>query len=117
MSHLAATVTECFKIWDQMKAAGATLQERELMVENSLRASWPFTREWKFVCQTCRDYGLEMSTCPGDATCGRSKEHLPHDFGRPCWCSAGLKFRDKGKTPDDIVQQAARTRPMTRAGR
>lgn len=117
MSDLAATVMECFRVWDRMKAEGGTIADRDALIQTALRQCWPFTREWKYLCATCDDLGLEMHRCPGDATCGRSNPHYAHDFGKPCWCSAGQKFRPKGKSQEDIVSQAARTRPMTRAGR
>ncbi len=120
MSDLADTITECFRVMDQMKADGATKAERLAFAETAIRHSWPYEREWKFLCATCRDYGLEMFDCPGDATCGRHKAHLPHEFGKPCWCSVGAKFRQKTRTADDDVTSAAKTpKPskFTRAGR
>lgn len=116
---LAQTLKAAMGFWDAMKADGASFQARCEALERTLRASWPFTREWKYLCQTCGDYGLEMLECPGDTTCGRLKPHLPHDFGRPCWCSAGARFRGKPKpAPEDFAAAGkTKSKPFTRIGR
>lgn len=114
LGALAQTFVAAMEIWDGMKAAGAPLAERVAALEKTLRVAWPFTREWKFLCAQCDDAGLVMGECPGDATCGRHKPHLPHEFGRPCWCSIGARFRDKPKpSPEDFSQSGK----MTKAGR
>jgi hypothetical protein len=117
-SELVATFKEAMVQWDRQKAEGVPLLERVGFLANILRLAWPKGREtdWKYLCNACSDYGLEMHDCPGDATCGRGKPHLPHDFGRPCWCSNGAKFRAKTRTPEDFAE-AGRTSKPTRLGR
>ncbi len=110
---LAQTFTEAMRIWEGQKADGVPKTTREADLEKTLRAAWPHGREWKYLCDTCRDVGLEMLDCPGDATCGRVKPHLPHEFGRPCWCAAGRRFR---QTPKPELVSTTPTKP-TRVGR
>lgn len=101
---LAQTFTAAMAIWDQDKANGVTRLDRLIGLDRTLRMAWPVTREWKYMCQSCSDYGLAMSACPGDATCGREKAHNPHEFGTPCWCDAGARYRAKAKpTAEDFT--------------
>lgn len=105
----------------EMRAAGADQPAIDAATERVVKANWPTEREWKYLCQTCRDYGLEMFECPGDSTCGRDQPHGPHDFGRPCWCSAGQKFRAKSRAETDWQEAAKVQKPKpsgwTRPGR
>ena len=105
---LGDIIKAVFDLRSDMRSAGADESEIEKATERSVRSAWPPGREWKYLCQNCRDYGLEMLECPGDATCGRDKQHRPHDFGRPCWCDAGAKFRARLKSEEDF-QQAGKT--------
>jgi hypothetical protein len=117
-SVLAQTFRAAMQIWDQQKAAGIPVLERLKGLEKTLRSAWPMTREWKYLCWNCMDYGLEIHDCPGDSTCGREKAHLPHDFGKPCWCSAGAKFRPKPVRELDHTDAGAMPkRKPTRIGR
>lgn len=105
---------------ESMRADGAEEREIEAATERSVRSSWPFTREWKYLCQQCSDYGLVMHECPGDATCGRHKPHLAHEFGKPCWCSLGQRFKARPKTETDFQEAGKMKKPdrsFTRAGR
>src|SRR3990167_3501486 len=91
---LSQTFTAAMALWDQQKADGVGREDRLICLEKTLRAAWPQTREWKYLCRTCADYGLEMATCDGrSGRCGRTRPHLPHEFGTACWCNAGQKFR------------------------
>lgn len=117
---LGDVITDALRYADELKAGGMTKAERDAALEQTIRQVWLKGREWHYLCGNCSDYGLEMHQCPGDATCGRHHEHLPHDYGRACWCQAGAKFRKRERTPEDLVDAAAKTsRPkaMTRAGR
>lgn len=103
----------------EMRTNGADTREIAAATERIVRANWPTEREWKHLCQRCGDYGLEMFTCPGDATCGRDKPHLAHEFGQPCWCSAGAKFKAKPRSDEDFQQAGKVTKPkgFSRVGR
>lgn len=106
---LGSIIAAVFELRASMREQGATEQAIAEATERSVRSAWPKTeREWKYLCHRCSDYGLEIFDCPGDATCGREKPHLPHDYGQPCWCSAGAKFRPKPRNDDDF-QQAGKT--------
>lgn len=115
---LVRVYREAMVIWRAMRADGAPVSECVGGLTKSLRTAWPQTREWKYLCQSCDDYGLVMGECPGDATCGRTRAHLPHSFGTPCWCDKGRQFREKPKREDDPIAAAARTgkRGFTKAG-
>lgn len=113
---LAQTYAAAMALWDGQKADGVTREDRLICLEKALRCAWPQVRAWKDLCQTCRDYGLKMVPCAGDATCGRTHPHLPHEFGTACWCPAGEKFRAKPKpTAEDFT--AAGQSNLTRVGR
>lgn len=94
---LHALGRETFRIWDQMKADGATWDERMAFLTGVLKQILNRGREWKYLCHQCDDYGLILSECPGDATCGRRAAHLAHSFGTPCVCSKGRPYDAKPK--------------------
>jgi hypothetical protein len=116
LGPLAQTFVAAMRIWDQQKADGVSKAERLAGLEKTLRAAWPQTREWKYLCD-CDDLGIKVSECPGDATCGRYKAHLPHTFGTPCWCPAGAKYRDKPKPSPEDFTAAGKSKPLARMGR
>lgn len=117
LGQLAETFKEAMRIWDAQKAEGLSRLERLVVLEKTLRAAWPFTREWKFLCPRCDDTGLVMAGCPGDAACGRVKPHLPHDYGTPCWCQKGARFKPKQATETDHLAAIGKTVKPTRVGR
>ncbi len=118
LGQLAQVFQTAMRLWDADKAAGMPLGERLRNLEQTLRAAWPQTREWKYLCQQCHDYGLVMNVCPGlrEAICGRTKPHYAHEFGTPCWCSAGQRFKDKPKPTAEDFTMAGKSKP-TRVGR
>lgn len=118
---LAQTFIEAMRIWDAQKAEGVPLADRLSGLEKTLRAAWPVTREWKYLCASCGDYGLQMGTCDGDASCGRHRAHLPHEYGVPCWCEKGKPFRKREPQPGDFTDagktKPAKTRSFAQVGR
>lgn len=117
LGNLANTYREAVKILDAQKAAGVPLLERLKGLESVLREAWPQTREWHYLCSVCGDVGLDMQRCSGDATCGRPRAHLKHDYGKPCWCPKGARFKDKPKPEPEDFAAAGKSKPMTRIGR
>lgn len=118
--NLVATFTAAMRIWDAQKADGIGLPDRITALGTALQLSWPQVREWKYTCRQCDDYGLVMAVCDGDASCGRAKRHLSHEFGTACWCSAGQRFRDKKAPTAEDFTSAGKAKPaqkMTRFGR
>ncbi len=116
---LAAAFREAMQIMDAQKAEGVPFTERVKGLDAVLRGVWPFTREWKYVCTQCDDYGLVIGECAGDATCGRHRLHLRHSFGTPCWCSLGERFKTHKPSADDFTA-AGKSKPRpgpTRIGR
>lgn len=116
----STAVMQTLELRDQLKAAGVTEPALSQGLEATLRQFWPKARTepWHDQCGNCRDYGLEMHTCPGDATCGRHKPHAAHDYGVPCWCVKGQRFRDQQKpTGDDAMSVAVKQKKPARWGR
>lgn len=111
---LALTYQEVMRLWSAQKADGASLKERQAGLEKAIRAAWPHGREWHYSCEICRDYGLDMHTCNG-RSCGDTNPHDPHDYGRPCRCTKGDRFRVAPKGPDDY-KQVGKVRAMTKFG-
>ncbi len=117
--HLYATIQEEQRLREEMLAKGARASECDLYFKKAVRSAWPFTREWIYLCDICGDLGWEYLTCDGDRTCGRSKDHLPHDYVRPCTCKAGMAKIQGERTDSDDVAAAAKTpaRTFSRFGR
>jgi hypothetical protein len=136
--RLAEAYREAMQIMDRQKADGVPFMERMKGLDAVLRAVWPFTREWHYVCQECHDTGLVMlvcqrgNRCDGISTrtdgpnqqpgkylrfCGKDPDgEYEHDYGRACYCSLGARFRSRPKpTPDDF--QSAGKSKFTRVGR
>ncbi len=126
---LGTVVMAALKMRDELKAGGLTWPELDRALEHVLRDTWPKpkgrTEPWHDICLNCRDYGLEMLWCDGGSICGPHpvtkaprKLHAPHEYGRPCFCSAGRRHMEKSQpTPEDAVTQAAKRKPMSRWGR
>ena len=118
--QLAETFGIAMRLWDEQKAAGVPREGRIAGLEQSLRAAWPQTREWKYLCGGCDDTGLRLHECPGDKPfCGRRKAHLPHEYGEPCSCAAGLKYQPQPEAAPQDFRQAGKAKPQgfSRMGR
>lgn len=120
--QLAGTYMAAMEIWDSQKADGVSLEERQEGFEKSMRASWlRADREWKYLCHDCNDYGLMMRTCEGHPRCGcnsKGHEHLPHEYGIPCHCGVGARFRERAKpTPENFTDAAKKPRGFSKIGR
>lgn len=113
---LAAAYREIMALWDKQRAEGVPFTERLKGLSNVFRDLWPQGRTWHYLCDDCNDVGLKITDCPGNSTCGRSKAHLPHDFGTPCWCAKGERFKIPVKAASDYAQAGRTTKP-TRIGR
>lgn len=100
-TQLSKTIFEAMKVRSEMLTDGASQTEANAVLEEAVRKAWPTVREWKYLCSKCSDYGLEMRECPGDATCGRPNPHLPHEYGMPCTCSRGERYRPKSQASTD----------------
>jgi len=103
--------------WDAMKAEGIALADRQRHLRKVLALAWPKLQRWDYRCDRCNDYGLIMLDCPRDHTCGRSRPHLPHEYGVPCHCAKGAKFVAKQKAAEDYTSAGKKPRQLTRVGR
>jgi hypothetical protein len=133
MGPLAKAYTAAVEVWDALNANGATFDERAAGLELVLRQHWPFTREWKYLCKGCDDSGLVIERCRRGARCDgistRSDDphgtpgkyrrlcaqfpdsEYEHDYGTPCWCAAGARFRDPGPPRPEDFAQAGKSKP------
>lgn len=119
-SLLVQTFREAMRIYDAQKAEGVPKAERLAGLEQSLRAAGfgaatePLrAADW---CPKCENTGLQMprEDCPGDATCGKSRQHLAHEFGRPCWCVLGKRFKDRPQGGEDDFTVAGKAKPRAK---
>ncbi len=116
-SKLAQAVLEALDQRQKLQLGGLDPVQLAKSFEAVIRSVWPFTREWKYLCQQCEDYGLIISNCLGDATCGRKPGHGPHEFGTPCWCDKGKPFRPKKtREPEDALAAVGKTSKPSRWG-
>lgn len=126
---LGTIVMDALKMLEELKAKGLDREARDKALETVLRDAWPKphgrTEPWHDNCSNCRDYGLEMRWCQGDATCGVNPvtkrprpPHAPHEYGKPCFCSAGRRHQEKSApTAEDAMTIAAKPKkPMSRWG-
>jgi len=105
---------------EELLAKGGDRPAIDQAFEEVIRDVWPKGREepWHDICAPCGDYGLVLAQCSGDASCGRKPGHGPHEYGMPCWCPAGKRFRAKpDQSPEDGLAAAAKTTKPTRFGR
>lgn len=130
---------DALRFMDEQKAAGVPLHERVKGLDGVLRSAWPQQRAWQYLCDRCDDTGLVMAVCRRGARCDgistrtdhrgetpgkyqrlcakHPESDYEHEYGTPCWCAAGAKFRDKPRpTPDDF-KAAGKSKPMTPLGR
>lgn len=117
--------TAIMEAWDlrvKMKAAGTPDAELDAGVEGVLRQAWLRDRQepWKFLCELCNDTGLQMFVCRTGQRCpGRSSRdggnyrllcatnptsEYTHDYGLPCVCERGARFRSTPKQPADYSE-------------
>lgn len=110
----ARAVMEALDYRDTLKAQGVSGKDLDKGLEAVLREVWPKGQgdpndpRWA-LCAECNGYGLVMHDCPGDATCGRYQTHAPHDYGTPCWCDKGRRFREKPKPEASEFTDAGKT--------
>lgn len=135
---LGAAFVEAMKILDAQKAAGVPFLDRIRGLEQVLRHVWPQTREWHYLCEQCRDSGLVMHVCRKGARCDGISTRIDspgarpgkyrrlcaqdpqsdyeHDYGTPCACDRGRRFREGPKPGPEDFTAAGKSKP-TRIGR
>lgn len=131
LGPLAQTYTAAMEQWDREKDDGVSKEDRIAHLETILRAAWPQTRAWHYLCEACRDTGLVIRVCragdrcslvsmldPSKLLCAQDPDTATHEYGVPCHvCEKGKRFRPKPKeTPEDF-SHAGRSKPMTKIGR
>jgi hypothetical protein len=136
---LARTFVAAMEQWDAEKAAGVSEADRVAHLQVILRAAWPFTRTWQYLCQRCDDTGLVMAVCRKGARCNgistRIDHHTQqpgkykrlcaqfpdsdyeHEYGTPCFCEKGARFRPPSLPARSDYTQSGKSKPMTKVGR
>jgi hypothetical protein len=76
--------------------------------ERLVRDRWPYTREWKYLCDQCDDTGLALQFGI------KNRLGIVVTEGRPCSCAKGDRFR---KPEPDVVDytQAGKTPTQKRS--
>lgn len=116
--QLSASILEALRIRAAQRDQGVPEDVIARDFEQTVRACWPYSREWKFLCGECRDYGMVTHQCDGSRQCGRDKPHAPHDYVIPCWCTKGDRFKAKSKTETDFTEATkSKPKPFARFGR
>lgn len=82
-----------------LKLAGAAA-DGDAVLEAAVRRSWPFRRDWHYVCADCDDTGWQWLVCTLTTRCGRSfcqqhDERYRHGYVVPCNCAKGDAHRPK----------------------
>lgn len=121
---MATTIMAAVDIRQRLKADGASGHELEGGLEAIVRETWPKptsgrTDPWHYNCDACADSGLELHICRDGKSCGMAhgKRHAaPHEYGTPCWCERGHRFKARQRTQEDAVAVAARVAKPTRFG-
>jgi hypothetical protein len=140
---LGAVVMEALDYRDKLKADGVEQEDLDAGLEALLRERWPKphdrTTPWKYLCEACGDTGLRMLMCrpgmrcpdvstrtdgPGDKPgkyqrlCVGSSSYT-HDYGVPCDCAKGDRFRTRQRPALDDFTTATKSKPrsMSRFGR
>lgn len=128
---LSRTIHDALEIREQMKASGTPKDELDAYFEQVVRRSWPFTREWKYLCNQCDDTGRVLMVCRKGARCqgvstvpGHTRicakepdSDYEHEYGEPCYCSLGQRFKSRPKTQVDELAQIGKVSKPTRFGR
>lgn len=137
---LAATMAEALRLYAKMRADGVPKQECVDYLEAVLRKCWPNTREWHYLCDSCRDTGWIPRSCTPETPCGRPFKLPPstnrsgyqdftgqgrctpgHDYVVPCFCPRGVPHQRalSGRQDDPVDDAGARVtrRKWSRVGR
>lgn len=132
---LAQTVREALRLRDQMRADGSTEEELTKGLEQTLRAAWPQTRPWHYICEDCSDTGWRHQICTPETPCGRpftkpgqSADDYTgrgrcgpnHTYVEPCWCRKGELRRsgmDAKPKSEDYLGVGKVSKPPSRFGR
>jgi len=136
---LGETFIEAMKLWDKLKAEGLSQEERQQILERTLREAWPKKRlePWHFHCKLCNDSGWRHKECTPGARCGRpfslpkassddwtgrGKCGESHTYVAPCLCEKGRDFRrqmlkERPREEDAVAMAAKSSKPPTRFGR
>jgi len=117
--QLGRLVMQAVSEAETLKANGGDPETVAKGLEAVVRELWPKGREsdWRELCAECHDYGWQTFQCSGDATCGRPKRHLPHDWVKPCWCEKGRALTPKPQQETDELVAISKVSRPTRFGR
>jgi ferredoxin len=118
-SVLYHTFVEADRLRTQMLKDGATREAANDIVAKALEQAWPKGRNepWRYLCESCQDSGWRVFRCRGDASCGRVRVHLEHEYVQLCWCAKGQDMKPKSRGTDDELASVGKTQKPSRFGR
>lgn len=96
----------------RMRADGVPREDALKGLELVVREHWPRgrEREWKYLCETCRDTGWRYDECRRFHRCKPEHDDLheerSHVYVTPCSCSKGDRFRRQAETLDSEAELA-----------
>ena len=139
--RLSKAIEDALKIREQMRDDGATPADLAAGFERVVRDVWPTVREWHYLCEQCSDTGLVLYVCAPGRRCNGISTRIDgpheqpgkyrrlcalhpeadytHEYGEPCDCKFGSRFRSTPKSDRDVLQDAAmkpKPRPPSRFG-
>lgn len=127
---LGAIVLQILAIREDLRHQGATAETMARSTAQLVRDRWPFTREWKYLCDDCGDTGWKEGVCRVKGQCGRPFK-LPeqreddytgrgrcspnHTFVTACHCLKGRSRHDQmfKIRPTDDFESAAKAPKKT----
>lgn len=119
LGSLAQTYQESMRIWDEEKADGVSLADRQQHLKQSLCAAWPETQLRTYLCERCSDTGWDAKLCTKATPCGRRQCPPGHDYVEPCVCPKGEARQQQlhPTTTSADFQQAGKRKGFTKVGR
>lgn len=108
----ATVMWNAVKSYLRMREEGVPREDALKGLELVVREHWPRgrQREWKYLCDDCRDTGWKSGRCRPYARCKPDHDYLDadreHDFVSPCHCGQGDRFRRQSADMDSEAELA-----------
>lgn len=139
--RLSQAIDEALTLRKQMVADKMPAADIAASFEQVVRDVWPKGREWHYLCEQCSDTGLIIYTCRPGARCNgistrtdgphekpgkyrrlcaqHPDSDYTHEYGEPCDCKNGSRFRKAPPTDRDVLNDAAmkpKPKPFSKFG-
>ena len=112
MKNLGELINEIAELRADFRAQEATPDVIAQATERLVRDRWPFTREWKYLCQRCSDTGLVVADV-------LNRLGVVVSEGTPCSCDRGRRFIPSNTETNyaEAGKSVKAPKQWTRAGR